>query len=210
MAAGSLLLPESRKIARLLLEKTGDDGWHRALVVDNILQKKSPATAIRLSRLIKNRLILMSPNLWTLVVNGEKEVAVQALLASAIKHSLLLGEFMRTVIKGHIKAFDYKLLANDWRRFLDECSVLHPEIDEWSKTTRNKLGQVVFRILAESRYIETARVRKLLELTSDSSFLHTDSKEVFGLVEADAVGDAQDMFEVVFRGPAQTTKRESI
>ena len=162
MAAGSLLLPESRKIARLLLEKTGDEGWHRALVVDNILQKKSPATAIRLSRLIKNRLTLMSPKLWTLVVSEEKEVAVQALLASAIKHSLLLGEFMRTVIKGHIKAFDYNLSANDWRRFLDECSMLHPEIDEWSKTTRNKLGQVAFRILAESRYIETTRSPRIL------------------------------------------------
>lgn len=46
------------------------------------------------------------------------------------------------------------------------------------------------------------RVRKLLELTSDSSFLHTDSKEVFGLVETDA-GDGQDMFEVVFRGHHQ-------
>jgi hypothetical protein len=47
------------------------------------------------------------------------------------------------------------------------------------------------------------RVRKLLELTSDSSFLHTNSKEVFGLVEAEAVADAQDMFEVVFRGHHQ-------
>jgi hypothetical protein len=34
------------------------------------------------------------------------------------------------------------------------------------------------------------RVRKLLELTSDSSFLHTDSKQVFGLVEIDA-GDGK-------------------
>jgi len=162
MAAGSLLLPESRKIARLLLEKTVDDGWRRALVVDNILQKKSPATAIRLSRLIKNRLTLMSPKLWTLVVDGGKEVAVQALLASAIKHSLLLGEFMRTVVKRHIKAFDYELSVNDWRRFLDECSMVHPEIDEWSKTTRNKLGQVVFRILAESRYLDTVRSPRIL------------------------------------------------
>jgi hypothetical protein len=47
------------------------------------------------------------------------------------------------------------------------------------------------------------RVRKLLELTSDNSFLHTDSKEVFGLVGVGALDGAREIFEVVFRGHHQ-------
>lgn len=183
MAAGSLLLPESRKIARLLLEKTDDDSWQRAIVVDNILQKKSPATAIRLARLIRNRLTLMNPELWTLVVNGGKEVAIQALLASAIKHSLLLGEFMRTVVKRHVRAFDYQLSANEWGHFLEECAVIHPEIGQWSQTTLNKLGQVIFRILAEARYIESVRSPKILpvRLTDEVSSYLTNEGERYVL-----------------------------
>ena len=99
MAAGSLLLTESRKIARLLLEKTNEEAWSRAILVDNVLQKKSPASSIRLARLIRNRLTLMTPPLWSLVAEGSKEVATQALLAAAIKHGRLLGEFMRIVIR---------------------------------------------------------------------------------------------------------------
>ena len=47
IVAGSLLLEESRKIARLLLEKVDSDGWRQAIVLDNILQKRSPSAAIR-------------------------------------------------------------------------------------------------------------------------------------------------------------------
>src|SRR5208283_1418536 len=92
LVAGSLLIPESRKIARLLLEKPSADDWHRALVVDNILQKKSPATAKRQARLIKARLETVNPDLWRLVISGTYETTVQALMGAAIKQSRLLGD----------------------------------------------------------------------------------------------------------------------
>jgi hypothetical protein len=162
MAAGSLLLTESRKIARLLLEEPSDEDWSRALLVENILQKKSPASAIRLARLIRNRLTLMSPPLWTFVAEGNKQLATQSLLAAAVKHGRLLGEFMRIIIKRHVRAFDYQLQANEWRNFLEECALIDPNINEWSQTTRAKIGQVVFRILAEARYLESSRSPRIL------------------------------------------------
>jgi len=161
MAAGSLLLPESRKIARLLLDETDNEGWQRAIVVDNILQKKSPASAVRLARLIRNRLTLMKPALWRLVVESNSEVANQALLVAAIKHGRLLGEFMRLVVKREVKAYHHELSLKDWRNFLEECALIDPEVSNWAQTTRHKLGQIVFRILAETRYIESTRSPKL-------------------------------------------------
>ncbi len=82
IVAGSLLINESRKIARLLLNNADSETWHQAIVIENILQKRSPVAAKRQARLIKNRLSLMKPDLWEIVDNGSADVAIQALLCS--------------------------------------------------------------------------------------------------------------------------------
>jgi hypothetical protein len=82
IVAGSLLINESRKIARLLLNNVDSEAWHQAIVIQNILQKRSPVEAKRLARLIKNRLFLMKPDLWEIVDNGSADVAIQALFCS--------------------------------------------------------------------------------------------------------------------------------
>ncbi len=74
IVAGSLLTMESRKIACLLLDNADLDAWHQAIVIDNILQKRSPATAKRQAKLIKNRLSLMEPELWDIIVRGSSDV----------------------------------------------------------------------------------------------------------------------------------------
>ena len=83
ISAGSLLLTESREIARLLLNKANDSDWHNALVVENVLQKKSPASARRMARLIRNRLEVMDEDHWGLVCDSDREVALQALLIAS-------------------------------------------------------------------------------------------------------------------------------
>ena len=105
ISAGSLLQRESREIARLLLEGADKDQWYRALIVDNVLQKSSPTSARRMARLIRNRLEVMSPELWRLVSEGNMEICTQALLAAAIKHSRLLEDFMSDVVRIHYRTY---------------------------------------------------------------------------------------------------------
>ena len=77
IGGGSLLVRESQVIARLLLENldnsnnsnnfdnfSNSKAWYQAIVIDNILQKRSPETARLQARLIKNRLTLMKRNFW--------------------------------------------------------------------------------------------------------------------------------------------------
>ncbi len=52
IVAGSLLIPESRKIADLLLQEVSEEEWYQAVIIDNILQKRSPASAKRQAQLI--------------------------------------------------------------------------------------------------------------------------------------------------------------
>jgi len=165
ISAGSLMLRESRKIARLLLNKVDDNTWHQAICIDNILQKKVPATARRMSRLIRNRLELMTPDLWNMVIDGTSEIAMQSLLAAAIKHSHLLGDFLIVVVKEHYKVFNKDLSTKDWINFLKVCEQKDSAVSSWSESTHAKLGQVIFRILAEAKYLDSTRSLKLVPVS---------------------------------------------
>ena len=161
LTGGSLLLRESREIVKLLLNEPDTKEWHRALVVENVLQKTSPATAKRMATLIKKRLELMPRELWDMVANGTTEVATQCLLASAIKHSRLLGDFMSQVLRRHYRDFNSQLQTRDWEAYLIECAHIDPTVSTWSPITRKKMGQVVYRILSEAGYLDTTRSLKL-------------------------------------------------
>ncbi|HDH04527.1 MAG TPA: DUF1819 family protein [Nitrospirae bacterium] len=157
ISAGSLMLNESRMIAKLLLKNPDEDAWHKAIIVDNVLQKKAPSSAKRQARLIRNRLELMTMDLLRLVVDGNREVAMQALFAAAIKRSRLLGDFIDEVIRGHIKTFNTQLTLRDWKNYFSDCEQRDDSLKGLSDSTKKKLGQVVFRILAEAKYIDSTR-----------------------------------------------------
>jgi hypothetical protein len=161
ISAGSLLLKESREIATLLLDQTGEVPWRRALVVDNVLQKKSPSSALRMAGLIRNRIGTMDPDFWRLVLDSDREVALQALLAAAIQHSRLLEDFLTMVVKEHFRTFKRQLTLGDWRSFLAECEKRDQAAASWSDTTKKKLRQVIIRILAEAGYLESSRNMQL-------------------------------------------------
>jgi len=165
ISAGSLLLAESRKIAGLLLKQVNDDEWHNAIVIGNILQKRSPVAAKRQARLIQNRLILMTPELWELVYKGKNQVSIQAILAAAIKHSRLLGDFLEQVVHENWRTFKQKINVKDWKYFFDTCSQADPQMLKWTESTQKKLKQIIFRILAESNYIGSTRSGKLQSVT---------------------------------------------
>jgi len=165
IVAGSLLIHETRKIAALLLKDVDGKAWKKAIEIDNILQKRSPASAIRQARLIKNRLTLMTPELWKLIKEGNSDIAVQAILAASIKHSSLLGDFMDKILREHWLTFNYKISAKDWNDYLETCVQIDPKVSEWKASTISKLRQVVFRILAEAKYIDNTRTLKLLPVS---------------------------------------------
>jgi len=165
IVAGSLLIMESRKIARLLLDNANPKQWHQAIMIDNILQKRTPAAAQRQTRLIKNRLSLMKPALWEFIAQGSSDMAVQGILAAAIKHSRLLGDFMDTVIRQHWRTFVKEITDKDWKDFIETCAQVDPGIDQWTDSTQAKIKQVIFRILTESKYINNTKSLQLLPVS---------------------------------------------
>jgi hypothetical protein len=161
ITAGALKVPESRVIADLLLREVDAAGWKEAIEEQNVLQARSPATATRLTKLIRGRLATMGPELWRLVRDGKGDVATHAVLAAAVKHSPLLGDFLDLVVREQYRLFAKALSNKLWEDYLDGCRERDPDMPQWSESTWKRLRSSVFQTLAQAGYVENTRSLKL-------------------------------------------------
>lgn len=157
ITAGSLKLAESRVVADLLCRGIGSTEWDDAIIHQNVLRANRQSTATRVARLVRKRLEPMGPDLWRLVRDGNKTVAVHATLAAAIYHSRLLGDFLDLMLREQHRAFAPILSKRLWDDFLVGCRGRDPSVAEWSDSTCRKCGTVVYHILAQSGYINDCR-----------------------------------------------------
>lgn len=172
ITAGALKLPESRIIADLLLRQVDGEGWKDAIVTKNILQARSPATARRLTTLIRDRLATMGPDLWKLIRDGKGTVAAHAVFAAAVKHSPLLGDFLEIVVGEQYRLFSPALSPKMFADYLEGCRERDPEMPQWNETTRRRLRSSVFQMLAQAGYIENTRSLKLQTVHVADQVLH--------------------------------------
>lgn len=161
LTAGSLKIAESRVIADLLLRAVDEGEWKHAITQENVLKAKNPATAIRLARLIRQRLETMSPELWQMIKNGTLIVATHATLATAVKHSDLLGDFLDLVVRDQHRRFAKALTKKLWRDYVEDCRGRDPQMPQWHDSTIKRTGSSVFQILAQAGYIKDTRTMML-------------------------------------------------
>ena len=161
LIGGSLMVRESRIIADLLLQQATAEQWHQAIQVENVLQKRTTASAQRNATAIRKRLERLEPDFWKALRDGDDELATQVAFCGALERNLLLVEFMETVLReAYISQAQY--LGNHiWLDFLDERSQRDPDICEWKESSKKKMGQVVFRMLAEVGYLKSTRTLEL-------------------------------------------------
>lgn len=181
IVAGALLPNESRIIARLLLDSISSEEMNHLLKVENVLQKRSPATATRKTELIKKRLQLVDKTLLLTIAEGTRQASIQALLVTAIKHNKLIGDFLMRVVKEKWRLFETTLKPADWENFLRECEQIDETVLQWKATTRGKLGQVVRKCLVEAGYLESAtkpRITPVLILPEIKHYL-LDNNETY-------------------------------
>ena len=161
ITAGSLKVPESRLIAGLLLEQADKHAWKCAIRDENILQTRSPQTALKIAGLIRDRLKTMKPDLWKLVRDGNSSVATHACLAAAVKHSALLADFLELVVKEQYRVFAQKLTHQMWDDFVADCQNRDSESPDWTESTIRRLRSSVFQILEQAGYIDRTRSLRL-------------------------------------------------
>lgn len=161
LIGGSLQVRESRVVAELLLKGVEQEEWTRAIQDENRLQKKTPATARRLGRALKQRLENVEAPFWQALCDGDDELATQVAFVATLERNLLLVEFMEEVVSDAYRIHAEKLELYQWLDFLEDRSNRDSSIADWSDNSKKKMGQIVFRILAEVGFLDSTRSRKL-------------------------------------------------
>ena len=161
LIGGSLMIKESQIVAELLLKKPNQEEWLEAIVNQNLLQKRSDASAKRNGATIKKRIENMPDEYLEQVAFGSTELSTQLMLAATLINCTLLADFMRNVVHDAKRMFRESLDIGDWESFWDDRCRLFPELAKMSDSSTYKIAQVAFKVLADASYIETTRNKKL-------------------------------------------------
>ena len=164
LIGGSLQVRESRIVADLLLQDASPEQWHEVIQQQNRLQKRAPASAKRVAQAIRKRLERLDAPFWRAIRDGDDELATQVVFCSALERNLLLVEFIETVLKDAFVTRAGVLESYHWNEFLDERSHRDSTITTWTESSRKKMAQVVYRMLAEVGLLKSTRNMKLQNL----------------------------------------------
>jgi len=168
----SLIVPEARIVAGLLIKGAESGEWERQVLDVNVLQKRTAKTAVTYANLARARLQTMDADLWLLVRDGSAPVATHAVLAATVKFSPLFGDFLRTVVRDQFRRFATQLETRHWDAYIEDSLRSQPNMPTLSDSTRVKLRQNAMRMLAEAGFIENTRSLRLRSQQIEPAVLH--------------------------------------
>lgn len=128
---------------------------------ENRLQKTRPASAKRVAQAIRKRLDRLPQSFWQLLRDGDDQLATQVAFCTALARNSLLVEFIETVVSDALTIQSETLESYQWEEFLIECAYRDPKINDWAISSREKMRQVVFRMLCEVGVITDNQRHKL-------------------------------------------------
>lgn len=158
---GSLMLRESRVIAELLATSPDEEKWTDAIVNDNVLQKTSVHSAKRMASTLRKRLQPMGEAFWAELSDVSDDTARQMLLLTAMCQSPVLTDFMATTLSDARQMYREALRSDDWQEFILSRQRAIVGLEQYSQSSIQKMGSNVFKILADSGYLESGRSKKL-------------------------------------------------
>lgn len=140
-----------------------------AALVTGALPQRSRETRVTIVEVIQRRLTRWSPPLWVvtdlMAFASEQDPAslMAALLLHVVRQDALLSDFVQQVVVPRWERGDHLLVRADVQRFLDMALPDHPEIDTWSRATREKLAGNVLSILRDYGLMRGRAVKQIVE-----------------------------------------------
>ena len=123
------------------------------VVTDNSFQARKQASATRVARELAFRLEGLSQNELSLLVDGSDGERRQILWIAICRRYRLIAEFAIEVMRERFINFGPPLQLEDFDTFYDRKADWSAELDKLATVTRNKLRQVLFRMLRETGLI---------------------------------------------------------
>ena len=148
--SGSLYHRESVKLAELY-PSYGD--WERVsahALRDNVLQARTESTAKRTCREVIARLKTLNGSEVSFLVEANHQDQAHLLWVAVCRLYRFVADFAVEVLHERFVAMKLDLSFEDFDAFYNRKSEWHSELDNASASTRDKLRQVLFRMLREA------------------------------------------------------------
>lgn len=158
---GSLMLNDSLILAQYLLQNPDKEQWKQLIVEENILQRKSPHTALRAAATVRKRLFPLGHEFLNDIMTLPERAYVQLLMVALLVQSPIMADFMRNVLAEARRMYKPSLKQSAWQDFIDDRCRSWPELNDYSDETYKKIGKNVIRALAEAGYLKSSRSKQI-------------------------------------------------
>ena len=150
------LRPELARIVAEHYLAAGD--WVLAkqrILSSNALQCRSASSAVRLERELRQRLGTLTPDQLVLIAQATAEDRSAIAWLAVCKWVRFAFEFASEVLRDKLAAHDPILRPSDYEAYVENKSVCHPELANLTASSKNKVRQVLLRMLAEAGLLAT-------------------------------------------------------
>jgi hypothetical protein len=162
-------LLEETRLFLLSLDRLQAIGAARQALLDGELPQRSRETRETIAQIIQQRLTRWSLPPWVyqdLIVFAQDRHQPSlhaALLVHVVRQDALLYDFVQQEIVPRWERGDHVLIRADVQRFLDGALGDHPEIDDWSRETREKLAGNMLSILRDYGLLRGREKKQIVE-----------------------------------------------
>ena len=147
---GGLFHRESLKLSELYREIGEWNAVRNKVISENLLQARTLNTSKRVCREIISRLKNLSSSELDLLVNANPQEQGYLLWLAICRRYKFIKDFAIEVLRERYITLKTDLSYEDFDFFLHKKSEWHSELDAIQPSTRNKLRQVLFKMLREA------------------------------------------------------------
>lgn len=149
------LRPELARIVAEYYLETGDWAATKERVLSsNALQSRSASSAVRLESEFRQRLANLTRDQMTLLAHSTADDRAAIAWLAALKHIQFVFDFAAEVMRDKLAAHDPVLRHSDYETYVENRSASHPELARLTASSKNKIRQVLMRMLGEAGLLE--------------------------------------------------------
>lgn len=148
--AGGLFIRESVEMANLYLVSSDWRSVKAQAHDNNLIQSRTASSSERICREICFRLEGLCDSELRTLTEGSLQEQQQIIWIAICRRHRFIYEFAVEVIREKYLQLNLDLHQEDYDAFFNAKSEWHDELEKLTESTRNKLRQVVFRMLREA------------------------------------------------------------
>ena len=150
---GGLFWQESIIAVELYIQKKDWNVVQKEILKSNLFQVRTVASLKRITREILSRLQTLSSEQIEIIHHGSMQEQIQMLWIAVCKNYNFIHDFAVEVIRDKFLLMDYTLTKQDYNIFFNTKAEWNKELEILKDSTKNKLQQVLFKILREVEII---------------------------------------------------------